>query len=292
MVERITLAAARTRSRNWSDESDDIHPMNEIVQQLAKHGYSVIFVSVFARQLCLPIPAILVLLEAGSLAGNGRLNVAIVVGLGAIGCVLADLVWFEGGRLRGDDILHFILRFSSKPDSNAARTKQLFTRYGAKILLIAKFVMGLDAVAPPLAGMSGTSRLRFISFDAVGATLWAGLYAGLGYVFCTQLEKAVTYAGKMGEFLTAIVLLVVTVLVVRRLVSWHRFLREPRLARVTSEELKRKLDGGEKIVIVDVQGCVLHHASHAAGIPGATRIDGHRLGQYYKETPIEPRFPS
>lgn len=110
--------------------------MNEIMQQLAKHGYVMIFASVFARQLCLPIPAILVLLAAGSLAGNGTLNVAVIVGLGAIGCVLADLVWFEAGRRRGSDILHFILRFSSKPDTTAARTKQLFTRYGAKVLLI------------------------------------------------------------------------------------------------------------------------------------------------------------
>lgn len=187
--------------------------MNEIVQQLAKHGYAAIFASVLARQLCLPIPAILVLLAAGSLAGNGQLNIELVVGLGVIGCVLADLVWFEAGRLRGNAILHFILRFSSKPESNAARAKHLFTRHGAKILLIAKFVMGLDEVAPPLAGMSGTSRLRFMFFDAVGATLWAGLYTGLGYVFCAQLEKAVTYAGKMGELLTAIVLLVVAVLV-------------------------------------------------------------------------------
>ena len=259
--------------------------MNDILQQLAKHGYSVIFASVFGRQLCLPIPAVLVLLAAGSLAGNGRLNVAVVVGLGAIGCVLADLVWFEAGRRRGNDILHFILRFSSKPDATAARTTQLFTRYGARVLLVAKFVMGLDAVAPPLAGMSGTSRLRFMSFDFVGASLYAGLYAGLGYAFCTQLEKAVAYAGKMGEVLVAIVLLVVVVLVVRRLVAWHHFLRELRLARITPEELKRKLDGGEKIVIVDVRGCVLHRPSHAADIPGATRIDGHRLGKY-KDTPI------
>lgn len=116
--------------------------------------------------------------------------------------------------------------------------------------------MGLDAVAPPLAGMSGTSRLRFMSFDFVGATLWAGLYPGLGYVFCRQLEKAVAYAGKMGEVLAAIVLLVVVGLVVRRLVAWQHFLLELRLARITSEELKRKLDGGETIVIVDVQGCL------------------------------------
>jgi membrane protein DedA with SNARE-associated domain len=150
------------------------------------------------------------------LAGNGKLNLALVVGLGVVGCVLADLVWFEAGRLRGDDVVHFIHRFSSASDSSAARTKRLFARYGTKALVIAKFVIGLDAIAPPLAGMSGTSLRRFVFFDGVGATLWASLYAGLGYVFYQQLDKAVDYAKRMGTFLTVVVLLLVAVMIGRR----------------------------------------------------------------------------
>jgi len=259
--------------------------MKEIVQHLARHGYAVLFASVLARQLCLPVPAILFLLAGGALAGNGRLNLALVIGLGVTGCVLADLVWFEAGRLRGDDVVHFVHRFSSNSDSNAERTKRLFARYGTKALVVAKFVIGLDAIAPPLAGMSGTSLRRFVSFDSVGATLWAGLYAGLGYVFYQQLDKAAAYAERLGAILTAIVLLLVAVLIGRRLVHWYRLVQELRLARITPEQLKCELDRGEKPVIVDVQGCVFHRASHVAGIPGAIYIDGRRLGQY-KDTPI------
>jgi len=259
--------------------------MKEIVQYLARHGYPVVFATVFARQLCLPVPAILFLLAAGALAGNGRLNLALVIGLGVAGCVLADLVWFEAGRRRGDDVVHFIHRFSSVSDSNAARTKRLFARYGTKALVVAKFVIGLDAIAPPLAGMSGTSLRRFVSFDGAGATLWAGCYAGLGYVFYQQLDKAVGYARRMGTFLTAIVLLLVLVFIGRRVVYSYRLIQELRVARITPEQLKQELDHGEKPVIVDVQGCVFHRASRAAGIPGAIHIDGRRLGQY-KDTPI------
>ena len=112
------------------------------------------------------------------MAGNGSLNLALVVSLGVIASVLADFLWYEAGRLRGDDVVHFIHRFSSKPDSHALRTKRLFARYGTKVLVISKFVIGLDAIAPPLAGMSGTSTVRFASFDAVGAALWADCMPG------------------------------------------------------------------------------------------------------------------
>jgi len=259
--------------------------LKEILQHLARHGYPVVFATVFARQLCLPVPAILFLLAAGAMAGKGKLNLALVIGLGVVGCVLADLVWFEAGRLRGDDVVHFIHRFSSASDSNALRTKKLFARYGTKALVVAKFVIGLDAIAPPLAGMSGTSLRRFVSFDGAGATLWAGFYAGLGYLFYQQLDKAVDYAKRMGTSLTVLVLLLVAVFLGRRLVYSYRLMQELRLARITPEQLKRKLDHGEKPVIVDVQGCVFHRASRAAGIPGAIHLDGRRLGQY-KETPI------
>ena len=74
--------------------------MNEIVRHLARHGYSVLFASVFARQICLPVPAILFLLAGGAMAGNGRLNLALVVGLGMIASVLADFAWYQAGRLR------------------------------------------------------------------------------------------------------------------------------------------------------------------------------------------------
>jgi membrane protein DedA with SNARE-associated domain/rhodanese-related sulfurtransferase len=259
--------------------------MNEIVHNLAKHGYAVLFGSVFGRQLCLPIPALLFLLGAGALARTGQLSLALVVVLGVIGSVLADLVWYEAGRLRGNSVVHLLHRFSSRSDANAARVEQLFARYGTKALLISKFVIGLDALAPPLAGMSGTSRLRFMSFDAGGAALWASLYAGLGYVFSKQLDEGAAYAERMGMFLTLGVLLLAAVFAGRRMIRWYELIRELRLTRITPEQLKKDIDGGANPIIVDVQGCLFHRAIHRSAIPGAIRIDGRRLGQY-KDTPI------
>ncbi len=163
--------------------------MHEIVREITRHGYIALFASVFARQLCLPVPAILFLLAAGALAGDGKLNLAVVIILGAIGCLIADLIWYEAGRLRGDAVIHFVGRFSSGSESSAARISNVFRRYGTKTLLISKFVIGLDALSPPLAGIFGTSFVRFLSFDAAGATFWAGAYGGLGFIFWKQLSR-------------------------------------------------------------------------------------------------------
>jgi membrane protein DedA with SNARE-associated domain/rhodanese-related sulfurtransferase len=262
--------------------------MNAIFHLLLKHGYSVLFASVFARQMWLPVPAILFLIAAGALAGDGRMTLTVALGLAVVACLLADMVWYEAGRQWGDQILHFIYGLALDPDSAARRSKEAFVRHALRTLMLAKFIVGLDAATPPLAGLSGTNRLRFIAFDAVGAALWSGVYAGFGYVFGKDLDRAAVYAARLGVLWVAVVFTLLAMYVGRKLVRWHRFVREFRMARITPEELKAKLDEGGKVMMVDLHDCRGGLGGHQS-IPGAVCMDPHRLGQhdnFTKRTPI------
>ena len=209
--------------------------MNAIVQFVIKHGYSVLFAAMFAHQIGLPVPGPLFLLAAGALAAAGRLGLVPALGLAVTASVLADWVWYEAGRRRGDKLLHFIHRFTRDPDAHDRRAKKTFARYGTPILVLAKFVPGLDAVAPPLAGTSGTSRLHFLALDAVGASLYSVAYAGLGYVFRHDLNRAADYAGRAGTVVAALAFVGIFVYAARKLVR-HRFIRESQLVRITAAD--------------------------------------------------------
>jgi membrane protein DedA with SNARE-associated domain/rhodanese-related sulfurtransferase len=253
--------------------------MHAVVQFLVKNGYPVLFAAVFANQVGLPVPAILFMLAAGALAGSGELSLIAAFGLSLTASVLADLPWYGAGRRWGDRVLHFVYAVATDPDAAERRSKKNFARYGPKVLLAAKFVPGLDAAAPPLAGLSGTSLLRFLIFDAAGSGLWSGVYTGIGYAFHRDLDRAGAFAARMGEFFAFVALAGGCIYLGRKLARWHRFMREFRLARITPEELKAKLDAGEPVFIVDLQGRWRHVREHQ-GIPGARRIDPHRLEQY------------
>jgi rhodanese-related sulfurtransferase len=83
----------------------------------------------------------------------------------------------------------------------------------------------------------------------------------------------------MGAFVALTVAAVFAFYLVRRFARWLRFLREFRLRRITPEELEGKLNAGEDILIVDLQG--RHNsAAHSLGIPGAVRINPSHLEQY------------
>jgi membrane protein DedA with SNARE-associated domain len=217
--------------------------MNTIVQFVLQHGYSILFAALFAHQIGLPLPGPLFLLAAGALAARGKLGLVASINVAVIACVLADLVWYEAGRRRGDKVLHFIHRLTRDPDYHDRRAKETFARFGLPLLLLAKFVPGLDAVAPPLAGTSRTSRLRFLVCDAVGAGIYACAYAALGYAFSHDLNRAAAYAGRVGTTLAGLIFAGLLIYAVTKLVRRHRSTHESRPVRITPADPGTVIEG-------------------------------------------------
>jgi membrane protein DedA with SNARE-associated domain/rhodanese-related sulfurtransferase len=234
--------------------------------------YPILFVAVLARQLCLPIPANLFLLSAGALVGSGKLSYIGILIAATAGSVLADYVWFEAGRLGGNRVLRLVCTLSRDPSLCIRKGRSTFRKRGARILLIAKFFPGLDAITPPLAGTLGTPKSTFIAYDAGGAALWAGAYVGCGFFFAESLDKVVKH---VSGFANAVVLIFGIPLLVSFVWKLVTVLREIRLLRhfnLTPQQLKLKLDAGEKIAIVDLLRFE-EDPGDEPGILGAIRLD-------------------
>ena len=207
--------------------------MTSILQFVLKHGYFIFFAALFAHQIGCPLPGPLFLLAAGGLAAAGKMKFLVVVGLTISACVLADLVWYEAGRRRGERVLHFIHRLSRDPDFHDRRAKRIFARYGLLLLLVAKFVPGLDAVAPPLAAISRTGRVRFLVFDATGSALYGLVYGGLGYVFSHDLDRAANYVSRAGSFLLGLVFVGICIYyTAHKLIQWSGRVHGSRVAPI------------------------------------------------------------
>src|SRR5512141_1850510 len=157
--------------------------MNDATQFLVNHGPSVVFVAVFLEQLGLPLPVVPLLLAAGALSATGKFSPLLGLGITVLACLIADTSWFYLGRYRGHRVLNLLCRISLEPDSCVRRTQNVFTRYGLRGLVVAKFVPGLGTVAPPLAGMSGVKVNRFLLADGLGSVLYGGSFLFLGYLF-------------------------------------------------------------------------------------------------------------
>jgi len=149
--------------------------------------------------------------------------------------------------------------------------------------VVAKFVPGLSTAAPPLAGAFGMRFSRFLFFTAIGAFLWVGSAVLTGYLFAEQLEAVARFLARMGSWV-GLVAAVIAIHVLVKWVSRRRFLRSIRIARITPVELKRKLDAGEDVVIVDLRSS-LDFEVDPETIPGSLLIGREDLVHTHEKIP-------
>jgi membrane protein DedA with SNARE-associated domain len=258
--------------------------MHSTLEFVLRHGYTLVFLSVFVEQAGLPIPSLPVLLAVGALAGDGKMSLLLALAVAVVASVIADSIWYILGRLRGHSILSLLCRISLEPDSCVRRTETAFARRGARSLLVAKFIPGLSTAAPPLAGLLRMRHSKFLTWDAAGALLWAGTYAGLGFVFSKQLDRVAVQLQHLGSGLLSLILGGLAAYLGYKYYQRQRFIRELRIARITPEELKRRLDAGEDVMVVDLRHSVEFDADDAE-LPGAIHVDPEEIGKSALDIP-------
>lgn len=258
--------------------------MRETIHFLEQHGYAVVFFAVLLEQIGVPIPSSPVLLAAGALAGAGKFSTPMVVLLSTIASVLGDVVWYVLGRVKGQSILNLLCRISLEPDSCVGTTKDWFTRLGASSLLIAKFVPGLSTAAPPMAGATRMSAMRFSIFDLAGSAVWSAAFVYLGVLFSKELERVLETAERFGLGAGLLVFLLLSLYVGLKFYQRRRFMKDLREARIAPEELLTLLEDPSQVAIIDLRSPV-DLGDEPARIPGALWFAARTLEERQHEIP-------
>lgn len=253
-------------------------------QFLAEHGASVLFWVVFIEQVGLPIPAIPLLIAAGALVGAGKMSLATALLVPIAAALPPDLAWYYLGRIKGGKVLGFLCRLSLEPDSCVRDTENLFQRYGPRGLLLAKFIPGFNTVAPPLAGIVGMAVTTFALYDIAGTLIWAAVSAGVGALFSNQLEQLATLLDQAGGLMLVVVLIGLAGFIGYKIYHRQKFLRYLRMAKISVEELKARLDAGEAISVVDVRHPLALDLDPET-IPGAINFTMEEIDYRHHEIP-------
>jgi membrane protein DedA with SNARE-associated domain/rhodanese-related sulfurtransferase len=227
--------------------------MDATNQFLVNYGLPLVFAAVFVEQMGLPIPALPWLLAAGALSAAGKFNLWLGLGVTVIACLLADAIWFYLGRYRGNQVLGLLCRISMEPDSCVRRTQNVYTKYGLRGVLVAKFVPGMSTVAPPLAGMSGTSAGLFLLVDGVGSLLYGACLLGFGYFFSNQIDQISAAITRIGGSALSLIIGLAVLYIAYKYWQRQRLLHELRMARITVSELQDMIKAGQTPIIFDLR---------------------------------------
>ena len=216
----------------------------ETLRALDQYAFVILPALLVAEQFGIPLPAVPALLGFGALAAHGRGNIPLMLSTMVAVALIVDFAWYELGRRRGARVLSILSRLSPEPDLCVQRAEELFARYGARGMVIAKFFPGLTMILPPLAGVFAVERIRFAAYDLAGVLLWAGTWIGVGYAFSDAVTVIAAHVEKLGLWLVVVIALL-GAYAVSKFLRRRLYLRRLRMPAISPGAFEGRLGAGE-----------------------------------------------
>ena len=184
--------------------------MEQFLRDISPWQYVVLFAIIFAESgllIGMFLPGDSLLFVAGFLAFKGDLNIWILLPLMFIAAFTGDQAGYTIGKLSGE-------RFFKNENARILKKSHV-----DKTIVIARFVPIVRTLAPVMAGTAKMQYKKFVSFNVIGAFLWAIGITLLGY-FLGQSIGAET----IDKYLLPIIALVVLLSLSPAMFEWimHR----------------------------------------------------------------------
>jgi membrane-associated protein len=154
-----------------------IHLDGHLATVIANYGwftYAILFAIIFCETglVITPfLPGDSLLFIVGAFAANGDINIFIIICTLVVAAILGDTVNYFVGSCVGDRLYQLEnSRWFKK--AYLLRTESFFEKYGAKTIVIARFVPIVRTYAPFVAGAARYRYKEFFMFNVLGALLW------------------------------------------------------------------------------------------------------------------------
>src|SRR5215472_6300789 len=256
--------------------------MESWISGIATHGYTILFSAVFLEAVGVPIPAALALLIAGAASARGAMHWTYAVGGSLAAMLLGDTLMFVMGRYAGWWLLGALCRISLNPESCILRSADSFYRRGRALLVVAKFIPGINTMAPPLAGCMNMRLSQFFALDLAGAALYCGAYFGVGFLFSDALEAITRGYQTFGRIVGWVVIVLLAGYVAFQVWLWIRARALRTVSFEIPSEAARQLAAGACIYDVRSHGYL---DAKATRITGSRRLDPNALNRCSEEFP-------
>ena len=159
---------------------------------LTHYGYWAVGAALLLENAGLPVPGETILLLASFLAySEHKLALPGIILVGVCAATLGDNLGFALGYYGGRRLLERYQKTLHIRPKTIARGEDLFARYGAATIFVARFIAGMRVVAGPLAGVLRMNWRKFLLFNFLGAILWVSVIAGVGFLFGKHWETLV-----------------------------------------------------------------------------------------------------
>ncbi len=147
--------------------------------------YLVLFLIIFVETgfIVMPfLPGDSLLFAIGAISARGSLDIKLIIVLLTLAAFIGDTINYSIGKFFGK-------KFFDREDSfwfkkaNLVRAQNFYEKYGAKTIIIARFVPIVRSFAPFVAGIGEMNYRRFMFFNFFGGLFWVVSFTTLGHFF-------------------------------------------------------------------------------------------------------------
>ncbi|EFG64867.1 DedA protein [Streptomyces sp. SPB074] len=150
------------------------------------------------------LPGDSLLFTCGLLITSGDLDfpLAGAIAIICVAAILGDQAGYLFGKKVGPSLFN-------RPDSrifkqeNVQKAHEFFEKYGAKSLVLARFVPVIRTFTPIIAGVSGMAYRSFVTFNIIGGVLW-----GAGVTLLGSWLGKIDFVKEKIEFILILIVLV------------------------------------------------------------------------------------
>ena len=189
---------------------------------LEHYGYLGVGGFVLLEDFGVPLPGEAILIAAAIFAGSGHMNIALVILVGVVAAIVGDNIGYAIGHFGGRPLVQRFGRYVFLTPDRLDHAENFFNRHGGKVVTIARFVEGLRQVNGILSGIVGMHWAKFLGFNALGAVLWVGTWAGLGYLAGEHFIEIYDAFEKYKWYVIAAAAVIIATLATRRIRAHRR----------------------------------------------------------------------
>ncbi len=255
--------------------------MDTLATAIAQHGYSVLFVIVFLEAIGVPVPAALGLILAGGAAARGTLQPQHCVLIAISAMLLGDTLMYLLGKYTGWWLLGVLCRVSLNPEACVTRSAHMFYERGRALLVVAKFLPGINTMAPPLSGSMGMPAWQFLSLDCAASLLYGGVWLATGFLFSDFLNVITRSYSAVGDMATWVIGVGVVVWLGYRAWLWKGTRKQLPVRLITPAQLAA---AGDSVRILDVRSHG-YYEQDSQRIKGSERLEPNALSELAASLP-------
>jgi membrane protein DedA with SNARE-associated domain len=183
--------------------------IESITPVLAHVGYRIVFFLALFESTPLfgmLVPGLIVTMLGGFFAKLGILKLTLVYLLAATGAMIGDHISYALGRYYGKTLIKKFGKYILLSEEHYQTTEEIMKEHAYKAIILGRFSPITRALAPFVGGTVKIPLYKFTAATGIGATLWAGCFVTLGYLFGHTYETLAKYIDYGALILLCIIL--------------------------------------------------------------------------------------